>query len=188
MTDLSFSAKFQPEAPLLDRLVRDAALSPDTRARISDRAANLIRRIRAESKPTMMELMLAEYGLSTREGVALMCLAEAMLRVPDRATIDALIEDKIAPSDWGRHLGDSSSSLVNASTWALMLTGRVLDDSKPGGRHPARRGPPPWRAGDPHRRHPRDARDGAPVRPGPDHRRRAGAGEGSGGQGIHLQL
>ena len=93
MTDLSFSAKFQPEAPLLDRLVRDAALSPDTRARISDRAANLIRRIRAESKPTMMELMLAEYGLSTREGVALMCLAEAMLRVPDRATIDALIED-----------------------------------------------------------------------------------------------
>ncbi len=132
MTDLSFSAKFQPEAPLLDRLVRDAALSPDTRARISDRAANLIRRIRAESRPTMMELMLAEYGLSTREGVALMCLAEAMLRVPDRATIDALIEDKIAPSDWGRHLGDSSSSLVNASTWALMLTGRVLDDSKPG--------------------------------------------------------
>ena len=52
-----------------------------------------------------------------------MCLAEALLRVPDPDTIDALIEDKIAPSDWGKHLGRSSSSLVNASTWALMLTG-----------------------------------------------------------------
>ncbi|CAM3330621.1 bifunctional proline dehydrogenase/L-glutamate gamma-semialdehyde dehydrogenase PutA [Paracoccus nototheniae] len=132
MHDLDSTAKFQPEGPLLDRLIAEAAIGPDTRARISDRAAGLIRRIRAESKPTMMELMLAEYGLSTREGVALMCLAEAMLRVPDRATIDALIEDKIAPSDWGRHLGDSSSSLVNASTWALMLTGRVLDDRQPG--------------------------------------------------------
>ncbi|QDA36604.1 bifunctional proline dehydrogenase/L-glutamate gamma-semialdehyde dehydrogenase PutA (plasmid) [Paracoccus liaowanqingii] len=132
MHDLDSTAKFQPEGPLLDRLIRDAALPADIRARISARAATLIRRIRSESKPTMMELMLAEYGLSTREGVALMCLAEAMLRVPDRATIDALIEDKIAPSDWGRHLGDSSSSMVNASTWALMLTGRVLDDNQPG--------------------------------------------------------
>ncbi|MFC0201201.1 bifunctional proline dehydrogenase/L-glutamate gamma-semialdehyde dehydrogenase PutA [Paracoccus rhizosphaerae] len=131
-TDLGLNAKFQPEGPLLDRLIREAALSDQTRARISARAATLIRRIRAESKPTMMELMLAEYGLSTREGIALMCLAEAMLRVPDRATMDALIEDKIAPSDWGRHLGESSSSMVNASTWALMLTGRVLEDAQPG--------------------------------------------------------
>ena len=61
-----------------------------------------------------------------------MCLAEAMLRVPDDSTIDALIEDKIAPSDWGRHLGGASSPLVNASTWALMLTGKVLDDRPPG--------------------------------------------------------
>nr|WP_111302102.1 bifunctional proline dehydrogenase/L-glutamate gamma-semialdehyde dehydrogenase PutA [Paracoccus saliphilus] len=132
MTALDSAAKFQPEGPLLARLIAEAALSDQTRARISARAADLIRRIRAQSKPTMMELMLAEYGLSTREGVALMCLAEAMLRVPDRATIDVLIEDKIAPSDWGRHLGESASSLVNASTWALMLTGRVLDDPQPG--------------------------------------------------------
>ena len=69
---------------------------------------------------------LGEYGLSTREGVALMCLAEAMLRVPDNFTIDALISDKITPGDWGRHLGGSSSPLVNASTWALLLTGSVL--------------------------------------------------------------
>jgi RHH-type proline utilization regulon transcriptional repressor/proline dehydrogenase/delta 1-pyrroline-5-carboxylate dehydrogenase len=59
-----------------------------------------------------------------------MCLAEALLRVPDAETIDALIEDKIAPSEWGAHLGKRSSSpLVNASTWALMLTGRSCDDS-----------------------------------------------------------
>ena len=77
-----------------------------------------------------MEVFLAEYGLSTEEGVALMCLAEALLRVPDADTIDALIEDKIAPSQWSQHLGKSSSSLVNASTWALMLTGKVLDDDE----------------------------------------------------------
>ncbi len=61
-----------------------------------------------------------------------MCLAEALLRVPDADTIDALIEDKIAPSDWGKHLGQSTSSLVNASTWALLLTGKVMDDQNTG--------------------------------------------------------
>ncbi|SCY69343.1 bifunctional proline dehydrogenase/L-glutamate gamma-semialdehyde dehydrogenase PutA [Paracoccus tibetensis] len=126
------AAKFAPEAPLLERLTAEAALSAQDCAAISARAATLVRAIRASAKPTMMEHMLAEYGLSTREGVALMCLAEAMLRVPDAATIDALIEDKIAPSDWGRHLGESASSMVNASTWALMLTGKVLEERKPG--------------------------------------------------------
>ncbi|MEN8833085.1 MAG: bifunctional proline dehydrogenase/L-glutamate gamma-semialdehyde dehydrogenase PutA [Pacificibacter sp.] len=124
--------KFRPEQDVLADLIAQADLPEAQRARISASAADLIRRIRSEDSPTLMEHFLAEYGLSTREGVALMCLAEAMLRVPDRETIDDLIEDKIAPSDWGRHLGEASSSLVNASTWALMLTGRVLDDSKPG--------------------------------------------------------
>lgn len=131
-SDLGSDAKFAPEAALIDQLVAQAALSPDARARISDRAADLVRRIRKEARPSLMENFLAEYGLSTREGVALMCLAEAMLRVPDRATIDELIEDKIAPSDWGRHLGEASSPMVNASTWALMLTGKVLEDARPG--------------------------------------------------------
>ena len=97
----STQAKFADERQLLERLAEQAALSPQTRAAISDRAADLVRRIRAEARPSLMEHFLAEYGLSTREGVALMCLAEAMLRVPDKTTIDALIEDKIAPSDWG---------------------------------------------------------------------------------------
>ncbi len=95
-------------------------------------ALDLVRRMRSDGTPGLMEVFLAEYGLSTDEGVALMCLAEALLRVPDAPTIDALIEDKIAPSDWGKHLGKSSSSLVNASTWALMLTGVVVRDGGPG--------------------------------------------------------
>ena len=132
LSAFTIDAKFRSEADLLAELVAGASPSADERARTAARAADLIRRIRAEAKPSLMEHFLSEYGLSTREGVALMCLAEAMLRVPDRMTIDALIEDKIAPSDWGRHLGEASSSLVNASTWALMLTGKVLDDNQPG--------------------------------------------------------
>ena len=119
-------------------LLATAALSETDRAEICADAAGLVRAIRAHGSPGMMEVFLAEYGLSTDEGVALMCLAEALLRVPDAETIDALIEDKIAPSDWGRHLGHSSSSLVNASTWALMLTGKVLDDASPGPAHALR--------------------------------------------------
>ncbi len=121
------------EAPLLSRLI--AAHAPDeaARARMAESAAGLVNAIRHDSRPGLMEVFLAEYGLSTEEGVALMCLAEALLRVPDAETMDALIEDKIAPSDWGKHLGHSTSSLVNASTWGLMLTGRVLkEDAEPG--------------------------------------------------------
>ncbi len=122
----------QPEAPLLRAMTEAAALDGPARARITARGADLVRQIRADAKPGLMEVFLSEYGLSTEEGIALMCLAEALLRVPDAETMDALIEDKIAPSNWGRHLGKSASSLVNASTWALMLTGRVLEDKEPG--------------------------------------------------------
>lgn len=123
---------YADEGAVLARLIDQAALSPADRAAICAEAATLVRDIRASTAPGLMEVFLAEYGLSTDEGVALMCLAEALLRVPDADTIDALIEDKIAPSDWGRHIGRSSSPLVNASTWALMLTGKVLDDDAPG--------------------------------------------------------
>ncbi len=116
------------EAACMDWAEAQAALDADARSAISASAATLVRDIRRSDQPGLMEVFLAEYGLSTAEGIALMCLAEALLRVPDAPTMDDLIEDKIAPSDWGRHLGKSSSSLVNASTWALMLTGRVLDE------------------------------------------------------------
>jgi RHH-type proline utilization regulon transcriptional repressor/proline dehydrogenase/delta 1-pyrroline-5-carboxylate dehydrogenase len=120
------------ETALLHDLIAQAGLDGDSRARIAAAGADLVRRIRDSAKPGLMEVFLAEYGLSTDEGIALMCLAEALLRVPDAETMDALIEDKIAPSDWGRHLGKSASSLVNASTWALLLTGKVLDERSPG--------------------------------------------------------
>ena len=121
---------YADQSKVLDLLVAQSKLSETDRAAICTSAAQLVLDIRSSTSPGMMEVFLAEYGLSTDEGVALMCLAEALLRVPDADTIDALIEDKIAPSDWGKHLGQSSSSLVNASTWALMLTGKVLDEGK----------------------------------------------------------
>ncbi len=117
---------------ILNQMAKAAPVSEETRQRASAQAADLVREIRSQKSPGLMEVFLAEYGLSTSEGIALMCLAEALLRVPDASTIDALIEDKIAPSAWGEHLGHSSSPLVNASTWALMLTGKVLKDSDEG--------------------------------------------------------
>ena len=120
------------EATALTALQVDAPITKDVRTRAVARATGYVDAIRNAGDPALMEAFLAEYGLSTEEGVALMCLAEALLRVPDDETIDALIEDKIVPSAWGEHLGKSSSSLVNASTWALMLTGRVLDDEGEG--------------------------------------------------------
>ncbi len=116
------------EATLVSALINQCGISVDTRQHISQLAETLVSTVRADDQPGLMEEFLAEYGLSSDEGVALMCLAEALLRVPDADTIDQLIEDKIAPSSWGEHLGQSSSSLVNASTWALMLTGKVLGD------------------------------------------------------------
>ncbi|MEM1386160.1 MAG: bifunctional proline dehydrogenase/L-glutamate gamma-semialdehyde dehydrogenase PutA [Pseudomonadota bacterium] len=123
---------YRDEAAQVADAVARADLDIAARTRIAARATELVTAIRAQTRPGLMESFLAEYGLSTDEGVALMCLAEALLRVPDAETIDALIEDKIAPGEWSQHLGQSASAMVNASTWALMLTGRVLDDEKPG--------------------------------------------------------
>ncbi|MHA7877165.1 bifunctional proline dehydrogenase/L-glutamate gamma-semialdehyde dehydrogenase PutA [Roseivivax sp.] len=123
---------YADEIALVEELREASGLSPEERAAISRSGADLVRKIRGNARPGLMEVFLAEYGLSTEEGIALMCLAEALLRVPDAETIDALIEDKIAPSDWGKHMGHSASPLVNASTWALMLTGNVLKDRDPG--------------------------------------------------------
>ena len=120
------------EADVLNELIERIRLSPEDRKKVAAAGAKYVDRVRKETSPSMMEAFLAEYGLSTAEGVGLMCLAEALLRVPDAETIDDLIQDKIEPSDWGAHLGHSSSPLVNASTWALLLTGKVLDDDPRG--------------------------------------------------------
>lgn len=118
-----------PEMACIKALIQRANISIELRQRVVRQSAALVKNLRETGEPGLMEAFLAQYGLSTDEGIALMCLAEALLRVPDAATIDELIEDKIAPSSWGEHLGKSSSSLVNTSTWALLLTGKMLDDN-----------------------------------------------------------
>ncbi|MGI9401324.1 MAG: bifunctional proline dehydrogenase/L-glutamate gamma-semialdehyde dehydrogenase PutA [Rhizobiaceae bacterium] len=115
-----------PEAECMPALLELLKLSPQERLEISADAAALVSDIRAAGNSGLIEKFLAEYGLNTDEGVALMCLAEAYLRTPDAETLDALISDKIGEGDWARHLGRAESSLVNASTWALMLTGKVF--------------------------------------------------------------
>ncbi|MCL4137777.1 UNVERIFIED_CONTAM: hypothetical protein GTU68_046030 [Idotea baltica] len=123
------SRYLQSEPQIVEELLNEVTLSTRERHMLTERAAEVVTALRTENNPSIMESFLGEYGLSTKEGVGLMCLAEALLRVPDPETIDELIADKIEPSDWGLHLGKSSSSLVNASTWALLLTGQILDDS-----------------------------------------------------------
>ena len=115
-----------------------------------------------------------EYGLTSEEGVILMCIAEALLRIPDSETADALIAEKIAGGQWERHLGHSDSLFVNASTWGLMLTGRVVRLEEARGRQPARRHQAARRAlrraGDPPGGAPGGEDAGRPVRARPHHR------------------
>ena len=108
---------------------------------VAVRARALVHAARAAHRPGAdVTDFLAEYGLGTAEGVALLCLAEALLRIPDAATADALIEDRIAAADWQKHLGHGDLLAVNASAWAFMLTGRVLALDDVGRRH-RRHGP-----------------------------------------------
>ena len=118
--------KLQCEEKILSDLITTADLSDADRDTIVDQATQLIDAIRTQSKPGLMEVFLAEYGLSTDEGIALMCLAEALLRVPDKITVDALIDDKITPAEWAKHLGQSPSTLVNASSLGLLISSKVL--------------------------------------------------------------
>jgi len=115
------------EARAVEALARHAMVSDETRRRIEASAAALVQGVRKTRHAFGgLEAFLQEYGLSTKEGVALMCLAEALLRIPDPETADRLIEDKIGTADWDTHVGKGESLFVNASTWALMLTGRVV--------------------------------------------------------------
>jgi RHH-type proline utilization regulon transcriptional repressor/proline dehydrogenase/delta 1-pyrroline-5-carboxylate dehydrogenase len=128
------------EVTLVSQLAEQTRLSVDERDVIVTNAAALVEQIRSDKNPGMMEVFLAEYGLSNSEGIALMCLAEALLRVPDAQTMDDLIEDKLTDRGWAKHMGKSDSNLVNASTWALMLTGKVLDEAEEPGIFSAMRG------------------------------------------------
>ncbi|PNU06360.1 trifunctional transcriptional regulator/proline dehydrogenase/L-glutamate gamma-semialdehyde dehydrogenase [Novosphingobium guangzhouense] len=109
-------------APLLDAATLDANL----KAKVRETATALVTTLRANHKGTGVEGLVQEYALSSQEGVALMCLAEALLRIPDHATRDALIRDKIADGDWSAHLGGGKSLFVNAATWGLVVTGKLV--------------------------------------------------------------
>ena len=115
------------ETDAVRSLLGQAALTAAEAERTETMARELVAHVRTERRRAGgIDALLHTYDLSTREGVALMCLAEALLRVPDPATAERLIRDKIGGADWQRHLGDSESLFVNASTWGLMLTGRIV--------------------------------------------------------------
>lgn len=114
------------EAEALAPLLREASLPQDLRAAIRATASALVTALRREHRGSGVEGLVQEYSLSSEEGVALMCLAEALLRIPDTATRDALIRDKIADGDWSAHLGGGRSLFVNAASWGLAVTGRLV--------------------------------------------------------------
>ncbi|MBN7805476.1 trifunctional transcriptional regulator/proline dehydrogenase/L-glutamate gamma-semialdehyde dehydrogenase [Agrobacterium rosae] len=106
-------------------LLEAATVSPEQGETIRNTARKLVKALRSKAKGTGVEGLVQEYSLSSQEGVALMCLAEALLRIPDAATRDALIRDKIATGDWRSHLGGGRSLFVNAATWGLVITGKL---------------------------------------------------------------
>jgi RHH-type transcriptional regulator, proline utilization regulon repressor / proline dehydrogenase / delta 1-pyrroline-5-carboxylate dehydrogenase len=110
------------------RLLQSQPLDAAARAAVLAEARDIVRRARSlDRRKGVVESFLEEFSLSTQEGLALMCLAEALLRTPDADTVDRLIAEKIAVGDWAGHLGNSGSWLVNASTMGLMLTGKLVD-------------------------------------------------------------
>ena len=115
------------EAVMIRQLLARARPETGLVQPIRDTAADLVQVVRAEQRESSgLHAFLNHYDLSSQEGVILMCLAEALLRIPDGDTMDRLIADKLSVANWERHLGASESLFVNASTWALMLTGRML--------------------------------------------------------------
>jgi len=120
--------KHQDEKEAVRSLLAASPLNPEERSAVRAEAEALVRTARRSARRQgVVEGFLQEFSLGTREGLALMCLAEALLRTPDEATRDALIAEKIGPADWAAHLGRSDNLFVNASTWGLMLTGKIIE-------------------------------------------------------------
>ena len=116
----------RPEAESLAPLLDAAHLPRDFQDKIRDTARELVAALRSRPRSSGVEALVHEYALSSNEGVALMCLAEALLRIPDDATRDALIRDKIGEGDWIDHLGSDRPLFVNAATWGLVVTGKLV--------------------------------------------------------------
>ena len=121
-------AKYRDETEAVADLIAKIPLNAQERAAVRAEAEALVRGARdGGRRQGVVETFLQEFSLGTREGLALMCLAEALLRTPDEETRDRLIAEKIGSADWASHLGQSDSLFVNASTWGLMLTGQLVD-------------------------------------------------------------
>lgn len=120
------SVRYQEEEQVVQDLLLQLRLDESQSNRIVSQTTVTVEQLRNESSLDLLEEFLAEYGLSTDEGIALMCLAEAYLRTPDESSLDALIRDKIGSGHWEQHLGTARSLLINASSWGLMLTGKLL--------------------------------------------------------------
>ena len=121
------SAWLKDEAEHVRELLEQARLPAAEQAKVQAVAADLVSRVRARAQDQgAIEAFMRQYDLGSEEGVLLMCVAEALLRIPDQDTADKLIRDKLGDADWKKHMGESDSVLVNASTWGLMLTGKLV--------------------------------------------------------------
>lgn len=119
------------ETRYLNELIPLAQSDTAEHRAVTETATSLITKVREQDDSVhMVDALLQEYSLDTQEGILLMCLAEALMRIPDKYTADALIQDKLSDADWQKHVGRSESTLVNASTWGLLLTGRVVKMDK----------------------------------------------------------
>lgn len=117
-----------PEQELIEELLRASAKLTENQQTVQFSARKLVTQVREDdSSLHAVDKLLQEYSLNSQEGIALMCLAEAMMRVPDKQTLDLLIRDRLSDAHWAEHVGHSDSWLVNASTWGLLLTGKLIE-------------------------------------------------------------
>jgi RHH-type proline utilization regulon transcriptional repressor/proline dehydrogenase/delta 1-pyrroline-5-carboxylate dehydrogenase len=119
-----------PEPEVLAPMLKDAALDPESRQRVARRATAMLAELRGAQSSGWVNQFLQEYRLNTSEGIALLSLAEAFLRVPDPETADQLIADKLGNADWKAHAGRSHSTLVNSATWGLVIGRALVSDSE----------------------------------------------------------
>ena len=145
---LLFASNYQQDDPVRDELIRTYRTEEDSAVQvlldslnfsshqlqsIEQAAEQLVVQLREhKSKQGGLDAFLAAYDLSTEEGIVLMCIAEAMLRIPDNETIDSLIRDKLTSADWSEQVGKSDSAFVNVATWTLMLTGKIIEENEQG--------------------------------------------------------
>lgn len=126
LRDVITNAYRMDETVCLDKIIPEATLPPEQCQRIEVLAKELVLHTRESmEKNGKIDVLLNKYDLSTEEGIALMCLAEALLRIPDKQTLDQFISDKISKADWYDHLSKDNSFFVNAATWSLVLSGKI---------------------------------------------------------------